>query len=82
MQETGKEEFEIEILFKSDEAVKVLPYRLSAIQLRLNTAQEDHGAYRGSITVDPDQVSDVIEKLRMEDGVKEVELIGPANQNP
>lgn len=82
MQETGKEEFEIEIMFDTDEAVKVVPYRLSAIQLRLNNAREDHGAYRGSITVDPDQVNDVVEKIINEDGVKGVELIGKAIQDP
>ncbi len=76
-----KETFEIEITLTSEEAVKRVPYNHATIELRLKTALEEHGQYAATITVFPDQVDQIIEKLATQDGVGNVLLIG-SSQSP
>lgn len=78
--ESTKEEFQIEITFSTDEAIKVIPHQHQTIELRLENALEAHGAYRATITVFSDQVEQIVEKLALQNGVGSVRLIGPATQ--
>ena len=71
-----KERILLEIVFSSEEAIKLVPYKLSNLNLILTNSLNgvDRG-YSATILVNPDYVDSILKKLRIQDGIQEVKVI-------
>ena len=71
-----KELVQIEIVFSSDESIKLVPYELSALKLSLTGSLQgvDRG-YSATILVVPNQVDSILEKVGLDEGVSRISRV-------